>query len=64
MQRAGFLLSVMFAGVMALAAEDSGVVSNITVLSDKGPPDVSSLSAWKTSFIREDMTDEEKALAA
>lgn len=40
-----------------------GVVSHIKVLSDK-VPDVSSLEAWKQSFLREGMTDQEKALAA
>ncbi len=39
-----------------------GVVSNIKVLSDK-VPDVSSLEAWKKTFIKEGMTDKEKALA-
>ena len=39
-----------------------GVVSNIKVLSDKGP-DVSSLEDWKKSFIKEGMTDKDKALA-
>jgi hypothetical protein len=39
-----------------------GVVSHVKVLSDK-VPDVSSMEAWKQSFIRDDMTDAEKALA-
>ncbi|MBU6400055.1 MAG: hypothetical protein KGS61_07035 [Verrucomicrobia bacterium] len=39
-----------------------GIVSHIKVLSDK-VADVSSLEAWKQSFIGEDMTDEQKALA-
>ncbi|MGA2033920.1 MAG: hypothetical protein ABSG68_16860, partial [Thermoguttaceae bacterium] len=39
-----------------------GVVSNVKVLSDK-VPDVSSLEAWKKSFIKEGMSDKEKALA-
>jgi hypothetical protein len=38
------------------------VVSHIKVTSDK-VEDVSSLEAWKRSFIRPDMTDEQKALA-
>jgi len=48
----------------ALAAQPGpvGVVSNIKVLSDK-VPDVSSLEAWKKSFIKEGMSDKEKALA-
>ncbi len=39
-----------------------GVVSHVKVLSDK-VRDVSSLEAWKRSFIRDDMTDEQKAIA-
>jgi hypothetical protein len=41
----------------------AGVVSHIQVLSDK-VPDVASMEAWKKSFIREGMTDQEKALTA
>lgn len=43
-------------------AEQPGVVSRVKVVSDK-VHDVSSLEAWKRSFIKEGMTDEEKALA-
>jgi len=39
-----------------------GVVSHIKVLSEK-VPDVSSLEAWKKSFIKEPMSDKDKALA-
>jgi hypothetical protein len=39
-----------------------GVVSHIKVLSDK-VPDVSNLDAWRKSFLRDGMTDQEKALA-
>jgi len=39
-----------------------GVVSHVKVLSDK-VADVSSLAAWKKSFIKEGMTDQQKALA-
>jgi hypothetical protein len=39
-----------------------GVVSHIQVLSDN-VPDVSSMEAWKKSFLREGMTDQEKALS-
>src|SRR3954469_18693352 len=39
-----------------------GVVSHVKVLSDK-VPDVSSLDAWKQSFIKDGMTDQQKALA-
>jgi len=43
-------------------ATGPGVVSHVKLVSDK-VPDVSSLDAWKKSFIRDGMTDEEKALA-
>jgi hypothetical protein len=39
-----------------------GVVCHVKVLSDK-VADISSLEAWKKSFIKDGMTDEEKALA-
>jgi hypothetical protein len=44
------------------AAPPIGVVSHIKVLSDK-VPDVSSLEAWRKSFLKDGMTDQEKALA-
>src|SRR5438067_9478795 len=40
-----------------------GVVCNVKVLSDK-VPDVSSMEAWKQSFLKPGMSDQEKALAA
>jgi hypothetical protein len=40
-----------------------GVVSHLLVVSDR-VPDVSSMEAWKKSFLKEGMTDQEKALAA
>jgi hypothetical protein len=40
----------------------SGVVSHVKVISNH-VEDVSSLEAWKKSFIKDGMTDEEKALA-
>ena len=43
-------------------SETAGVVCQIKVVSDK-VPDVSTLEAWKKSFIRDGMTDEEKAMA-
>ena len=43
--------------------ERPGVVSHVKVLSDR-VADVSSLEAWKRSFLREGMSDREKALAA
>src|SRR5262245_17174737 len=54
-------------GRVALAEDEGkpkslGFVSNIKVLTSK-TPDVSSLEAWKESFIKERMSDREKALA-
>ncbi len=49
-------------GAAPSPANPVAVVSNIKVLSDK-VPDVSSLEAWKKSFIKEGMSDKEKALA-
>jgi hypothetical protein len=54
-------------GCVALAEDDQkprcvGVVSNIKVLTAKAP-DVSSLEAWKESFIKDGMSDRDKALA-
>ena len=40
-----------------------GVVTNVKVMSDKNPQDVSSPAAWKKSFIAPGMTDREKAQA-
>ncbi|HUV38696.1 MAG TPA: hypothetical protein VMY39_03740, partial [Planctomycetota bacterium] len=59
------LTAAVLAGVLAaeLSAQDEvGVVSHVKVLSDK-VEDVSSLAAWKRSFIRDDMTGEQKAIA-
>src|SRR3990172_8707400 len=44
------------------AADAPGVVCGVKVLSDK-VEDVSSLEAWKKSFIKDGMSDQEKALA-
>jgi hypothetical protein len=41
----------------------AGVVCHVKVVSDK-VPDVSSLEAWKASFLKDGMTDQEKGLAA
>jgi hypothetical protein len=69
MSRLGSLiLIVAFVGISAvgaLAAQADprpGVVSQIKILSDK-IEDVSSMEAWKKSFIKDGMTDREKALA-
>ena len=70
MRGKAFLLALVAAGLLAPAAgraEETagkavGVVSHIKVLSDK-VPDVSSLEAWKKAFIKDNMTETEKALA-
>ena len=46
----------------AAPAGGVGVVSHVKVVSDK-VEDVSSLAAWKRAFIKEGMTDEQKAMA-
>jgi len=55
------LLAATLAALPAYAGE-AGVVCHVKVLSDK-VEDVSSLEAWKRSWIKEGMSDEEKALA-
>ena len=44
------------------AAASVGIVSHVKVVSDK-VPDVSSLEAWRRAFIKDGMTDEQKAIA-
>jgi hypothetical protein len=71
MVRTSFALLVAAVLVAARASADEpqpkpptvGVVSHIQVLSDK-VPDVSSIEAWKKSFLKEGMSDQDKALAA
>jgi hypothetical protein len=58
-----FVLAVPAFGWTAEPVEQPVVVSNVLVLSDK-VPDVSSIDAWKRSFLKDNMTPEEKALAA
>jgi hypothetical protein len=63
MRRVLYPTVVLLSGLTAHAVEVTpGIVSNIKVVSDK-VPDVSSSAAWKKSFIRDDMTDQEKAIA-
>jgi hypothetical protein len=58
-----FTAWLIMAGVLSpLRADDPGVVSHVKVLSNN-IEDVSSLAAWKESFIKQGMSDEEKALA-
>ena len=52
----------MAASTVAFAADKPGVVSRISVVSDK-VHDVSSLEAWKKSFIKDSMTETEKMMA-
>ncbi len=53
---------VAFLASVAFAQANVGVVSNVKVVSDK-IPDVSSLEAWKASYIKPGMTDQDKAIA-
>ena len=53
---------MFLAGVAHGQPSPVGVVSQVKVVSDN-VPDVSSMEAWKRSFIRDDMTDAEKAMA-
>ena len=57
------LAAALLVSACVVRAGDSapGVVSHIKVLSDK-VEDVSSLEAWKKSFIKDGMTDEQKAM--
>ena len=57
------LLAAILAASHARADDPAGVVCHVKVLSDKAP-DVSSLDAWKRSFLKDGMTDHEKALLA
>jgi hypothetical protein len=57
------LVATLGPATAAESASPVGVVSHVKVLSDK-VPDVSSLEAWKQSFIKEGMSDEQKAIAA
>ena len=59
---AAALALVLWVGAVHAQPAAPGVVSHIKVLSPK-VPDVSSLEAWKKSFLREGMKDQEKALA-
>src|SRR5690242_6945483 len=60
------VLFVLLAAASPLLANEDGelvgVVSHIKVLSDK-VEDVSNLEAWKQSFIKPGMSDQQKALA-
>src|SRR3954462_10431463 len=58
---AGFLLLIVSAP-RALGEAGGGVVSHVSVTSNH-TDDVSSLEAWKKSFIKPGMTDQQKAIA-
>jgi hypothetical protein len=49
-------------GMMQQALAEPAVVSHVSVVSDK-TEDVTSLEAWRRSFIKEGMTDQQKAMA-
>src|SRR5262245_30858960 len=57
------LATLLLATGLATAADPPAVVCRVKVTSDK-VPDVSSMDAWKRSFLKDGMTDREKALAA
>ena len=50
------------AGSAGDAGDAGGVVSHVNLVSDKSP-DISTLDAWKKSFIREGMSEQDKAIA-
>src|SRR3954463_307105 len=54
--------AVRAASPEASAAPVVGVVSHLNLVSDKSE-DISSLEAWKRTYIREGMSDQEKAIA-
>ncbi len=58
------ILAGLFVSGFLYATDDAvpGVVSHISVVSDK-VPDVSSLEAWKKSYIKDGMSDADKAMA-
>ena len=56
------VLCVVLMNCAAFAQNTVGVVSNVKVLSDK-VEDMSTLEAWKETYINDDMTNEEKAIA-
>ncbi|MBI1918061.1 MAG: ASPIC/UnbV domain-containing protein, partial [Planctomycetes bacterium] len=58
-----FLLLAPLTAAVPSPAEPAGAVCNVKVVSDK-VPDVSSIDAWKKSFLTEGMSDRDKALAA
>lgn len=55
-------MSLAFTANALLAQDKPAVVANVKVVSSK-VKDVSSLEAWKKSYIKEGMTDKDKALA-
>src|SRR5687768_4942716 len=57
-----FTTPMPLAAADAPRAADVGVVSHVSVLSDKAQ-DVSSIDAWRKSFIKPGMTEKEKAIA-
>jgi hypothetical protein len=57
----GTMVCSVGAGI-GFGAEGPAWVANVKVTSDK-VRDVSSLQAWKASYLREGMTDKDKALA-
>src|SRR5476649_2594246 len=59
----GFLICLFLAPACKASEEQApGVVSHVKVLSDK-VEDVSSMEAWKKTYIKDGMSDQEKAIA-
>lgn len=58
----GVAMAALCAAAPAAERKDVGVVCHVKILSDK-VRDVSSLAAWKRSFIQDSMTPRQKALA-
>lgn len=56
------LAALAFTSQLHAADRAPGVVSHIRVVSDK-VPDLSNIEAWKKAFIKDGMTDEQKAMA-
>src|ERR1043165_5206941 len=56
-------LTLVLTALFVVQDPPPAVVTHVQVVSDK-VPDISSIDAWKRSFIKEGMTDQEKAVAA
>ncbi len=59
---AAVLLALSAAAGPSLAQDEVGVVSRLNLVSDKSQ-DISTLDAWKKSYIKDGMSDQDKAIA-